>query len=156
MRERLARIAECCREGKPLESADSVALAMAITEWLAGSCSTLDEAFGVKRRGGQRSNITISKLLTRNALIRQCAAQHFGNNAAEITKAALRYESGAWRLDRKRSQMPAHYANTPRAVFFEIMSRFGALPNSERHFRRILQRDSADTNQGGFMSSEAG
>jgi predicted Fe-S protein YdhL (DUF1289 family) len=103
----LTRIADCCRHGNPLGVADRLDLALAFEKWLAGSTKTMDEALGISRRRGERTNRTIAKNEERDALLRRCAQRFFTGlsttaQARALSKAASRYEATAWRIDRSK------------------------------------------------------
>jgi hypothetical protein len=95
----------------------------------------LDECLGLAAAPGERSWPELERLVERDSLITEIAAQHFAgiepSQAAKAMAAAWRkYERQAHGADRRRGYS-LEELGTLRAMFFELIS-LGDLPGQER------------------------
>lgn len=103
---------------------------------------SLEAAFALSCRPGQAPWWRSAALGRRDAAIRALAHRFFPGRsvafqAAQIYDALGIYAAGQWRFDRRKSNPPAHYLGTPRAIMFDILRCSEAIL-SERQLQRIL------------------
>ena len=104
----LEKVHQTLERGETLDLDDCMFLLVSIGKYRHGVVATLDEAFGVLRKRGQRTN----RGARRDELIRQCATKFYraGDGAirpsyrvADLARDAKRYESSGWLLDRNKT-----------------------------------------------------
>jgi hypothetical protein len=112
--DRLRRVAKALAAGVLPEAVDATWLVSAVCEYEAQAEDgmKLDRALGLVSAPGQEAWWTAERRIRRDASIRRlCESSYSSLNiteaAAEIEKAARRYHSSAWRIDREK---PAHAA----------------------------------------------
>lgn len=142
----LRRIAELAQSGEPIPAPDAAWLAGVVRTYedLAPEGVTLDRVAGLVPGPGGESWWHAERRRMRDDALRALAAQfHAGLStprAAAGIATQLRAYERAWRLDRRRDEMPARYAGTPRALLFTAF-KSGPVPNSIRQISLILREN---------------
>ena len=117
----LQAIARLRRLVTALEGGDDDArwLASRLQQYLGGAERglTLDMALELSPMPGTNAWWTDDAIESRDAALQELATRFWpsrkvAGQAFEIHRAALRYAASAWRFDRVRADMPAHYAGT--------------------------------------------
>jgi hypothetical protein len=140
----LARIADCLRRGQLPDATDCVWLATAIEDWRTGSASSLDDACGVRRRPGRRTNKTRQMTEQRDSMLRDIARRFYPGlkpslQAAAIVRVSSRYASAGWRRDRKRDRMPDCHTGTELGCYWQLLASGVRIPGA-RQLSSILSR----------------
>ena len=104
--------------------------------------ATLNDAFGLTPTIGGISWWRQEAFQKRDAAIRALAKAFYPNRsrreqAAQIRKAMLAYDTSAWRFDRHETNPPRNYIGTEKEMIFDALSAHGIVP-SARQIRRIL------------------
>jgi hypothetical protein len=79
----------------------------------------------------------------RDAALRELARQFYpdkkvGGRASEIERAAGRYAASAWRFDKAREEMPAHYSGTISEWLWKAFASGAAMPLKKRRLESVL------------------
>ena len=139
--ELLQRLADAC-SGNGLPVADAAAIRAAVDAYLAGKAGSLDQAFGLKPRAGERSWRTAAAIAERDRLIRQTAIKfwpaHKHAQQARLLAGALRHYGGtAWSREKLAEECPTrHRGQIYEACWFILRARDYSV--SERQIRSIL------------------
>ena len=141
--ERLREIVRMCRAGQRLKPADAQWLGAAFSDFLCQRCSTVDEALGLRFGRGGVPWWQEEAMRKRDAALRALATHYLGDlcktaAAREVHRLSLRYATSAWRFDRDRDDMPAHYADTAREYLWRAFKSGARMPIGERHLRSLL------------------
>lgn len=142
---RLREVAAQCREGRSLDRE--------LAEWLAGSLEgyltrqyrTVEEALGLIFPQGGVPWWREEAIRTRDAALRELAARFLPDlspcgQAQRIFTLSTRYAASAWRHDRARGEMPAHYRGTAKEWLWRAFASGATMPVCERQLRTILGR----------------
>ena len=141
--ELLESISTRCLAGLQLEAGQQRWLGQALAEYLAHRCPTIDDAMHLR---GDRGGIPWWREQAnrkRDAALRKLAARHFTGlsltaQAREVHTLTRRYAGSAWRFDRERAAMPAHYAGSAREWVWRAFASGAPMPLGERQLRHIL------------------
>lgn len=141
--ERLQRISERCREGRPLEAELAGWFGQCLATFLERGASSFDEAFGLASRHGGVPWWKQMQIRERDDALRALAANLAADaslraRAQEIERLAVRYAASAWRIDRDKGRMPDSYAGTPREQLWRAFRSGAPMPLGERQIRNIL------------------
>lgn len=141
--EYLYEIQNRCAQHSPLSADQQALLASALERFLANRCANLNEAFGVIQSHGGVPWWREQAIRNRDAALRELGERHLADRtvyarAKNITKLANRYAATAWRHDRERAAMPAHYAGDLREQLWKAFKSGAAMPLSERRLRSLL------------------
>lgn len=141
--ENLREISRLCLANEPLDTEMSNWLGASLERFIKHQCQSLDAAFDLKfPRGGvpwwMEEAIRARDAALRDLADRFCGACSVQVQAQSIRSLSLRYAASAWRFDRSRGEMPAHYAKTPKEYLWRAFKSGAAMPISERHLRTIL------------------
>ncbi|MDH3233908.1 MAG: hypothetical protein OEQ29_10290 [Alphaproteobacteria bacterium] len=141
--ESLREISRRCQTAEPLDEELAQWLGEALERFLAHSCRTIDEAFGLCFPQGGVPWWMEEAIRTRDEALRA-----FGGTldpdlsttarAREVRALTLRYAASAWRHDRERDELPATYAGTPKELIWRAFKSGAAMPLGERQLRTIL------------------
>ena len=141
--ETLQDISRRCLSGKRLSTEQTSWLGTSLEEFLEHRCTTLDDALGLRfARGGVPWWRELA-IIQRNEALNELAERFFGDEsicarAQRIATLAKRYAASAWRHDRDRDTMPAHYGDTPKQFLWTAFVSGAAMPLGERQLRNIL------------------
>ncbi len=141
--ESLREISRRCQASEPLDEELARWLGDALEQFLAHSCRTIDEAFGLCFPQGGVPWWLEEAIRGRDAALRALAARLDPDlsttaRAREVRTMTVRYAASAWRHDRERDDMPAPYAGTPKEQLWRAFKSGAAMPLGERQLRTIL------------------
>ena len=141
--EALETILGCCREGMPLPIDLQEWLGNALGSFLNHDCGNLDEAFGLAQDHGGVPWWMERAIRQRDAELRRLSAMlpatmSTYQRAKRIWSMSERYASTAWPRDRLLSEMPHHYAGTPKHHLWAAFHSGAKMPVSERRLRTLL------------------
>lgn len=139
----LREIMACCFDGKPLNGDLADWLGEAIDGFLTRQFCTLDEGFGLIFPRGGIPWWREEEIRNRNAALCHLAETFLdelgpGAQAQQIWTAARRYAASAWRFDRDKDDMPAHYEGTSKECLWRAFKSRAPMPIGERQLRNIL------------------
>lgn len=141
--ELLECISARCLAGQPLDDGQRRWLGRVLAEYLTHRCPTIEEAMQLRT---DRGGIPWWRELAnrkRDAALRALAGRHLAGlsvtaQARQVRLLAVRYAASAWRFDRGRPEMPAHYAGSPQEWLWRACSSGAPMPIGERQLRHIL------------------
>ena len=141
--ENLREITRRCHSGEPLDRDLAVWLGQCIEGFLERRHRTLDEAIGLIFPQGGVPWWREEAIRKRDAALRLMAERFYDHlspcaRARQIWTATSRYGASAWRHDRDREQMPAHYLGTIKEHLWSAFTSGAAMPIGERQLRNIL------------------
>ena len=139
----LREIARCCQEGEPIDERLTRWLGGALERFLTQDTRSLEEAMGLQAPQGGVPWHLEEALRHRDAALRQLAAcfcdgASVSAQAKQIHTWSVRYAAAAWRFERNREEMPAHYRGTEKALLWQAFKSGARMPICERHLRNIL------------------
>jgi len=141
--ESLREICRRCQAAEPLDEELARWLGEALEQFLAHSCRTVDEAFGLCFPQGGVPWWLEEAIRNRDEALRALAAELDPSlsttaRAREVRAMTLRYAASAWRHDRERDEMPPAYAGTPKEQLWRAFRSEASMPLGERQLRTIL------------------
>ena len=141
--ESLREISRRCQAAEPLDDELARWLGEALEQFLAHSCHTIDEAFGLCFPQGGVPWWLEEAIRSHDEALRALAARFDPElsttaRAREVRTMSLRYAASAWRYDRERDEMPATYVGTPKEQLWRAFKSEAAMPLGERQLRTIL------------------
>lgn len=141
--ENLKEFVRCSRRGMPPESDLVRWLAERVEEVLTRRATSFEEAFGLQNCRGGVPWWLESAMQERNGALRALAEHHLSDisrnqQARKIETLSNRYMASAWRFDRDRTEMPAHYKDQPHEWLWRAFKSGASMPLSQRQLRNIL------------------
>jgi len=141
--ESLREISRRCQAAEPLDEELARWLGEALERFLAHSCRTIDEAFGLCFPQGGVPWWLEEAIRQRDAALRALAEQldpalSTTARAREVRALATRYAASAWLRDRGQDEMPPAYVGTPKEHLWRAFRSGAAMPLGERQLRSIL------------------
>ncbi len=141
--ETIREISHRCLADQPLSEEQSHWLGESLRNFLDHRCTSIDDAMGLHFPQGGVPWWREEAIRRRNGVLRELAERFFGGlspsaRAREIWTLATRYGASAWRFDRERSELPAHYRGTPKQYLWEAFASGAAMPICRRQLRTIL------------------
>ena len=139
----LREIARCCQEGEPMDERLTLWLGVALERFLTQDTRSLEEALGLQAPQGGVPWHLEEALRHRDAALRQlatrfCEGMSVSAQARQIHTWSVRYAATAWRFERTREEMPAHYEGTYKAPLWQAFKTGARMPICERRLRNIL------------------
>jgi hypothetical protein len=118
-------------------------LARSLNDFLSHRCRSVDQALGLRFARGGVSWWREEAIRQRDAALRELAARHvpapsLSARARQVRALAVRYAASAWRFDRERPMMPAHYSGTAHEWLWRAFASGAPMPIGERQLRNIL------------------
>lgn len=140
---KLREIQARCLGDQPLSDELARWLGVSLERFLERECQTLDEALGLSFPQGGVPWWREEAIRRRDAALRDLAAficrdQCVAAKARLVNSLSVRYAASAWRFDREREVMPAHYEGTARACIWRAFKSGAVMPIGERRLRTIL------------------
>jgi len=141
--DRLREIARCCLAAEPLDEALSVWIGEALEAYLDSNADSLEDALGLKFGRGGVSWRAEAAIRMRDSALRELAKRFFADmrvcaRARTIAAIALRYGTSAWRIDRNKGEMPAHYMGRPEEFLWLAFKSGARMPLGDRRIRDII------------------
>jgi hypothetical protein len=141
----LKEISRRCQAGEALSAEQSRWLAAALTSFLEQRCRSLHEALGLRFARGGVPWWREQAIRGRDAALRELAERFYADlspsaQARQLSTMATRYAASAWRHDRNRDGMPAHYRGTAKEHLWRAFTSGATMPLCERQMRNILTR----------------
>ena len=141
--ESLREISRCCLGDKPLSSELSHWLGHSLEKFLQHSCTSVDDALGLRFAQGGVPWWREEAIRERDAALRELAERFFGElahtaRARRIRTLSVRYAASAWRFDREGDAMPARHVDTPHEYLWRAFRSGAVMPLGERQLRNIL------------------
>ncbi len=139
----LREIKQRCMAGEPLEAGQSEWLGTALAHFLERRCTSMDDALGLRFAQGGLPWWREEANRLRDAALCDIARSYMPGQsksarAKQIARLAGRYAASAWRIDRAREDMPAHYTNTIKEPLWRAFRSGATMPIGERQLRNIL------------------
>ncbi len=143
--EKLREITRRCQAGEPLTHELSRWLGHSLRQFLDHRCHSVDLALGLRFPKGGIPWWREEAIRKRDSALRELAKRfHDGLSpcaqAREICTKARRYAACAWRHDRNRHEIPAHYLGTVKEYLWSAFASGAAMPICERQLRNVLAR----------------
>lgn len=140
---RLREIARQCESCEPLDPELSVWLGDILNAFLERETASLEEIMGLcygrggmpwRRAEAMRERDTALRALTENffATLSPCA------RSRKVATLTDRYGASAWRIDRRKTEMPAYYTGTPHEFLWRAFKSGATMPLGERQIRNIV------------------
>ncbi len=134
-----------CLSEEPLTPEQSHWLGASLKRFLDRQCPSLEEALDLRFPQGGVPWWREEAIRQRNAALCELANRHFAilsphAQAQRIGEMTGRYAASAWRHDRRRDGMPAHYRGTPKEFVWRAFASGATMPLGERQLRNILGR----------------
>ena len=141
--DRLRTISSRCLAGQTLDNEDACWLGTSLQRFLTHQTTSVEEALGLNFPKGGVPWWQEVAIRERNAAICELAAHHLSDRcpsakARQVSTMSIRYAASAWRIDRSRDDMPAHYAGTTREHLWRAFKSGAVMPLGERQLRTIL------------------
>lgn len=141
--ERLRTVRDHCLAGEPLDEDIAAWLGLRLDQFLCRHFASFEEAFGLQGEKGGIPWWKEEQIRQRDSALRalaRCLPADASTCARsrEIHRMASRYAASAWRWERTRDDMPAHYAGTSREYLWRAFRSGAPMPLGERHLRNIL------------------
>ncbi|HEX9769228.1 MAG TPA: hypothetical protein VGA50_08645 [Kiloniellales bacterium] len=141
--ETIRAIERRCRDHQPLSAEQRQWLGDAFSAFLEHRSPSIDSALGLANPRGGVPWWLEEAMRKRNAALRDLARTCYTDlsasaQAEQIWKLATRYAASAWRFDRARDDMPAHYFGTPKHFLWAAFASGAAMPLGRRQLRTIL------------------
>lgn len=141
--ETIRAIERCCRDAQPLNAEQRQWLGDALSDFLEHRSPSIDSALGLANPRGGVPWWLEEAIRKRNAALCELARTCFAGlsasaQAEQIWTLTTRYAASAWRFDRDRSEMPAHYAGTPKHYLWAAFASGAAMPLGKRQLRTVL------------------
>ncbi len=140
---RLRAIARSCESCEPLDPALARWLGNVLNTFFERETTSLEEIMGLRYGRGGLPWRRAEAMRERDAALRALAQSFFAGDSPctrskEIARLAARYDASAWRIDRSRDAMPAHYAGKPQALLWRAFKSGATMPLGERQIRNII------------------
>lgn len=141
--ETIRAIERCCRDRLPLSDEQRRWLGDALSDFLEHRSPSIDSALGLANPRGGVPWWLEEAIRKRNAALCELARTCFAGlsasaQAEQIWTLTTRYAASAWRFDQDRSEMPAHYAGTPKHYLWAAFASGAAMPLGKRQLRTVL------------------
>jgi hypothetical protein len=141
--ELLQTISARCLADQPLDERQRHWLGSVLAKYLAHRSPTIEDAMQLRAdRGGipwwrEQAN------RKRDTALRELARRHLAHlsvtaQARQVHTLCVRYGASAWRFDRERQAMPAHYADTANEWLWMAFASGATMPIGERQLRTVL------------------
>ncbi len=143
--ELLENISSRCLADQPLDEWQRRWLGRVLAEFLAHRSPSIEDAMKLR---GDRGGIPWWREQAnhkRDVALRELAGRYFAGlsttaQARQVRLLAIRYGASAWRFDRDRREMPAHYAQSAHEWLWRAFSSGAPMPIGERQLRTIFAR----------------
>jgi hypothetical protein len=141
----LREIARRCQTGEPLSNNLSLWLGESLNAFLNRQCNSIEDALGIRAPRGGIPWWREEAIRQRDDAIRKLAAAWFADlrpatQARQVHTLAIRYAASAWRYDRDRDDLPAHYLGKPQQWLWQAFRSGAPMPVCERQLRQILSQ----------------
>lgn len=139
----LREIAHRCLANEPLDRYLQVWLGSALQGYLSHQYRTIEQALNLRFPKGGIPWWREEAIRIRNASLRDLADLFLRDcnlcqQARQILIMSTRYAASAWRIDREESEMPTHYAETPKEYLWSAFKSGAPMPIGERQLRNVL------------------